>query len=220
MNRINWQSYFQERVIKYGPGYKSCATYGSLFKLRCKVLEKHYRDVKGKMILDCGSGNGFSMEFLTADNKVFGIDNVFEMLPMSVKKGLKAVAGNLDHNLPFCSNTFDSVSIISVLQYIINPENLIQEIYRVLKPGGDLVLYSQNKSSWIRAALTFMNNSRSEEFRKVYQQLKNLIENNGFDYIKTYLIRYPLPFIGEVIYPSYFQLGFSTSFIIVAEKTG
>lgn len=40
------------------------------------------------------------------------------------------------HNLPFRSNSFDSVMIAAVLEHVKNPKKVVDEAYRVLKKGG------------------------------------------------------------------------------------
>ena len=39
-------------------------------------------------------------------------------------------------NLPFCDNTVTSIMSVAVLEHVQNPTAVIQEIHRVLKPGG------------------------------------------------------------------------------------
>lgn len=43
------------------------------------------------------------------------------------------------HSLPFKKNTFDLILILGVLEYTWDPQKVINEIYRTLKPGGRLV---------------------------------------------------------------------------------
>lgn len=40
------------------------------------------------------------------------------------------------HRIPFSDNTFDSVICNAVLEHVHNPEQIVKEIFRVLKPGG------------------------------------------------------------------------------------
>ena len=40
------------------------------------------------------------------------------------------------HSLPFKDNTFDAVISEAVLEHVHSPNRVVQEIYRVLKPGG------------------------------------------------------------------------------------
>ncbi len=44
------------------------------------------------------------------------------------------------HQLPFPDNTFDVILNTQVLEHVNNPGHVVQEMYRVLKPGGKLCL--------------------------------------------------------------------------------
>jgi SAM-dependent methyltransferase len=44
------------------------------------------------------------------------------------------------HHIPVESNYFDTVLCIAVLEHVENPEDVVPEMYRVLKPGGHLIL--------------------------------------------------------------------------------
>jgi len=52
--------------------------------------------------------------------------------------------------LPFKSNTFDFIYCFSVLQFIENNPSVIKELYRVLKPGGKLLLTIPTRNSPFR----------------------------------------------------------------------
>ena len=43
------------------------------------------------------------------------------------------------HNIPVADNTFDTILCIAVLEHVENPEEIIPEFLRVLKPGGIVV---------------------------------------------------------------------------------
>ena len=49
--------------------------------------------------------------------------------------------------LPFKNEFFDVVTCLEVIEHLHNPDNLIKEIYRVLKPGGVLILSTPNLAS-------------------------------------------------------------------------
>ncbi len=44
------------------------------------------------------------------------------------------------HHIPVESNYFDAILCIAVLEHVENPEEVVPELYRVLKPGGHLIL--------------------------------------------------------------------------------
>lgn len=58
------------------------------------------------------------------------------------------VLGDLERGLPFKEECFDEVICLNVLEHVANPQSLLQEIARVLKPGGLLRLRTDNASYW------------------------------------------------------------------------
>jgi SAM-dependent methyltransferase len=44
------------------------------------------------------------------------------------------------HHIPVAADHFDAILCIAVLEHVENPEEVVPELYRVLKPGGHLVL--------------------------------------------------------------------------------
>ena len=51
-------------------------------------------------------------------------------------------------HLPYPDATFDIVCSMGVLHHISNPTPLVDEIYRVLKPGGQLIVMLYHRYSW------------------------------------------------------------------------
>jgi len=43
-------------------------------------------------------------------------------------------------NLPFRRDSFDAVILLNVLDHCLNPKQVIEEIHRIIKPGGILIL--------------------------------------------------------------------------------
>ena len=53
--------------------------------------------------------------------------------------------------LPFADATFDLVYAHGVVQYTPNPQRLVDECRRVLKPGGEAIFQVYNRISWLNA---------------------------------------------------------------------
>ena len=100
-------------------------------------------------ILDAGCGDGFYLHLLSTVGRydLTGIDFDENALD-SAKKNLHGRNIKLLHgsvmDLPFKNNSFDRVILTEVAEHLPNDLQGLTEIYRVLKPGGILVLTVPN----------------------------------------------------------------------------
>lgn len=103
-------------------------------------LIKRFKIKKKYKILDSGCGRGdFALAFAEAGLDVTGIDYTDNLGNEKLFSRLGGI--NLEEDsLPFKDNSFDIVFSKSVLEHIHKPEKYLSEIYRVLKPGGKLIL--------------------------------------------------------------------------------
>ena len=97
------------------------------------------------LILDVGCGTGVLEEDIgdALGATVVGLDLTKEMLGIAQSKRimcLEALVLGDAECLPFAAESFDSVLSGYVVKYC-NRLNFVEQIYRVLKPGGRLVLY-------------------------------------------------------------------------------
>lgn len=92
------------------------------------------------LILDLGSGLGKRSLFLHSKGfKTVSFDINQSYLKRYSNK-IQTVQGNINNKLPFQDNSFSGVLCTEVLEHSHNPEQVIQEINRVLKLGGTLVI--------------------------------------------------------------------------------
>src|SRR5437667_5041955 len=59
-------------------------------------------------------------------------------------KNVEIKQGNLSEELPFDDQEFDYITCIEGLEHIENPQQAIREFYRLLKPGGQLLISVPN----------------------------------------------------------------------------
>ncbi len=110
----------------------------------------------GDNILEIGMGNGYFVKnILSADNsiKYTGCDFSEIMVDEARKRNEKYVANgqaefhNADANeLPFDSVTFDKVFSINTIYFWDNPQIVLAEIWRILKPKGQVTISVRPKS--------------------------------------------------------------------------
>ena len=90
-------------------------------------------------ILDVGCGAGNMMHHLASYGQVTGIDLYSKPLEVARQRGLDVQEGSAD-DLPFDDRTFDVVTLLDVVEHVPNEHGVFGECYRVLKPGGKLVV--------------------------------------------------------------------------------
>ncbi len=96
--------------------------------------------------LACGTGElERQLVRLHPEIKIIGLDDSHEMLSEAGRKlvgkpQITLVQGDAALPLPFANASFDAVVFANALHYVAQPDSLLQEVHRVLKPGGQLVI--------------------------------------------------------------------------------
>jgi phosphatidylethanolamine/phosphatidyl-N-methylethanolamine N-methyltransferase len=104
----------------------------------------------GRDILEIGVGTGLTLPYFPEDRRVVGVDLSEDMLQVANRKvherGLRAVSGLsvMDAcRLGFPDESFDAVTAQFVITLVPSPEQALDEMDRVLKPGGEIVISSR-----------------------------------------------------------------------------
>ena len=110
--------------------------------------KKAVSNLIGKSVLDLGSGTGAAYEQLL-NFETTAIDPDKKMLELNAFDN--KVLGSAE-NLPFEDNSFDNVFCSFVWRNVSNTNNAMNEVYRVLRPGGKFILLDMTrpKNSFLR----------------------------------------------------------------------
>jgi 2-polyprenyl-3-methyl-5-hydroxy-6-metoxy-1,4-benzoquinol methylase len=131
------------------------------FRGRVDALERCLAglDLRGRKWLDAGCGSGTLSRLLSNEGcDVLGVDAAEEMVAMAHRLSSEAESpGRLRFEcirtiaqLPLPDESIDGVLCSSVLEYVSDPSECLQEFARVLRPGGVLVVSVPNRHSLIR----------------------------------------------------------------------
>ncbi|MCE9634830.1 MAG: methyltransferase domain-containing protein [Planctomycetes bacterium] len=111
--------------------------------------------VPGALAIDTGCGAGTIAHFLTKRGlRVVALD-AFEHPCRLGRAALPAIpfaVGNLDTGLPFRDASVDLVVSHEVVEHLHRPQVFFDEAFRVLRPGGSVVVKTPNRLDWYRFA--------------------------------------------------------------------
>lgn len=144
-------------------------------------------------ILDVGCGTGTLLNILLDEKpqvSAYGLDLSEEMLEIAQTKLPRCselVYGEAEA-LPYDNKKFEMVIMVDSFNYFIDPEQAIKEAYRVLKPGGKLVI-ADKMVRGIKKLFLDSNNYTEWEMRgflvKAGFDVVNLMRNIPDGYVAT-----------------------------------
>lgn len=128
-----------------------------------------FEGLRGQRVLEVGCGAGVDLvRFAKGGAVCTGVDLAASAIDLATKnfaqQGLSAdlrVANG--EALPFPDNSFDLVFAHGVVQYTANPQALVDECRRVLKPGGEAIFQVYNRISWLNALSKLMKQPLEHE---------------------------------------------------------
>ena len=123
-------------------------------------------------LLDIGVGNGAHLKYYTR-HAVIGVDRSKKMIAAARKRQrdniqLLQMDGEA---LAFPNESFDYVVLSHVIAVVEHPEKVLQEVHRVLKPGGRVIILNHfTPDNWLRYLdLSFAKISRLLHFRSIFR---------------------------------------------------
>lgn len=154
-------------------------------------------------LLDFGCGTAYTSILAANDGfDVYGFDisrgNILLNKKIKDEYNLKLLVAD-GEKLPFKNNALDVVYCNHVLEHIQNDRNALNEIYRVLKMGGGLILVVpsiHNLATRFKMKLRYKHPFLDAEHFREYDKdkLLALLNNSGFDVISLKMGEFLPPF--------------------------
>jgi SAM-dependent methyltransferase len=148
--------------------------------------------VKGTMpltILDAGCGTGSLAKELEAFGSVEAIDMHDEAIKYATARGIRVTKASIEA-LPFEENTFSLVTSVDVIYHkaVSDDVGALKQIYKVLKPGGSLIIRVPAEPVLHSSHDEFVHTAR----RYVKSELRNKLLEAGFQVDRLTYCQLPL----------------------------
>ncbi|GAB4264381.1 MAG: hypothetical protein Kow0092_16010 [Deferrisomatales bacterium] len=154
------------------------------FYAGCRALAPRPRS-PGGALLDLGCGRGEMARFFRElGYRVEGVDVSKDNVGHMEALGFPAHRLDLNEPLPFPDGAYEAVALLDVIEHVVQAERLAAECFRVLRPGGWLLLSTPNHAFYKRRLRALAGRPPDEEgyhFRFfIRRKLRALLERTGF----------------------------------------
>ncbi len=132
-----------------------------------KIVLTQLGNIKGKKILDFGSGTGFTANYFAQDNEVVAIEPSEEtVIDRYCDYDYQQLVGSINILRKLENETFDIILCHNVLEYADRREEIVNEFYRLLKSGGMLSIIKHNRQGRVMQMVVLLN-----DFEKAHMLL-------------------------------------------------
>jgi SAM-dependent methyltransferase len=144
-----------------------------------ELIEMHISCWKKGSVLDIGCGSGGNLRYIERFGCPIGIDaDMEEVVKAKEEEGARVAVADAE-KIPFKRDVFSIVSLQDVLEHLYNPEECLNEVRRVCRPGGLIVIT-------VPAYQFLFNPVADEDHRKRYiaREVADMVHAAGFEIIK------------------------------------
>ena len=191
----DFHKYYEMNVVKY--------LFRWVDRAKLHTIESTFsRLPNASRILDLGAGTGSLSFKLNGKFKVYAADINPNLLKMCKNKDMKSCLIDIEKGLPYKKNTFDGIIMADTIEHLRTPYLLINEIKRVMKDDGILLIFTPpyDSISWVAAEkihhiLTGMVSDHKSPFTQ--ESLTCLLKTH-FKRYKVWKINFGLTLCGYV----------------------
>ena len=125
------------------------------------ILFEQLQGIKGKRVLDFGSGFGLVTSHLAKENQVLAVEPNEEMLALRAQDHpYQQFVGSLDQLASLEDASFDVILCHNVLEYVEDRKSVLKEFTRLLKPDGFLSIVKHNEVGRVLQTVVFENDAQ------------------------------------------------------------
>jgi SAM-dependent methyltransferase len=127
--------------------------------------------VTGREVLDAGCGVGYGTRLLAEHDpaRLVGVDISAEALSHAPADSAELVEADL-RDLPFPADSFDVVVCFEVIEHVEGHDRVLDELRRVLRPGGTLLISSPNRDVYAPGNPYHVHEFLPDELRGALEQ--------------------------------------------------
>ena len=168
-----------------------------------KTYEKWFRKIAADLpdhgtALEVGAGNGAFLQYLLAAGfeEVIGIEPSLSAISEAHENIKKHIQIGPFHAEKFKSNHFSFIAIFQTLEHIDQPQQFFVDAFRLLKPGGILMIAAHNHRHWLMRLLGKKSPIIDIEHLQIFSppSLQFALHQAGFQKTQIHALqnRYPL----------------------------
>lgn len=124
---------------------------------QARQLADALRATPGALVLDVGCGDGTAAATAAphlTGHRIVGVDWSQDALRRARGRVDHVVRGEFERGgLPFPDGCADAVLFSEVIEHLVDPDGALDELRRVLRPGGHLMLSTPNLAAWYNRGL-------------------------------------------------------------------
>jgi len=165
-----------------------------------RIVEQRLRP--GARVLECGAVPLLMTTALAGlEYEVTALDVGPERFSKAIARlGLEVRKCDIETQpVPFVADTFDAVLFNELFEHLrINPVFTLREVYRVLRPGGSLLLSTPNLRSFRGVRNLLLHNQGHAASADVYRQYEKLETLGHMGHVREYTTREVSDFLARV----------------------
>jgi ubiquinone/menaquinone biosynthesis C-methylase UbiE len=178
------RAYFDELAGKFGRNYVPGRSWKALAEMLLQLMPP-------MVIADLGAGEGtFSQLLAQRAERVIAVDNSARMVEFGTQLAKANGTTNLEYRQgdlespPIDDSSVDLAFFSQSLHHAIHPQRAVEAAYRILKPGGKIVILDLKKHTFEEAREMYADTWLG--FSEV--ELKDFLEHAGFEKAQSWIV--------------------------------